>query len=91
MTPAPPNRPGCRQKADAQGADRIHDDFIRVAGYDRWAAANGIVVLYPPATATAPNPRACWDSWGYSGTAWRIREELQMRAVAGIIERLLDR
>jgi poly(3-hydroxybutyrate) depolymerase len=82
---------GCRQNADDQGAERIHDDFVRDAGYNRWAAANRIVVLYPQVTATAGNPRACWDFWGYSGDGWRTREGVQMRAVASIIERLLGR
>ncbi|MBB1499090.1 hypothetical protein [Paracoccus sp. MC1862] len=80
---------GCRQNADAQGEDRIHDDFVRDAGYNSWAAANQIVVLYPQATASAGNPRACWDFWGYSGEGWRTREGVQMRAVAAMIKRLL--
>ena len=81
---------GCRQNADAQGDDRIHDDFVRDAGYNRWAAANRIVLLYPQATASAGNPRACWDFWGYSGEGWRTREGVQMRAVAAMIKRLVD-
>ncbi len=82
---------GCRQHADAQGDDRIHDDFIRHAGYNRWAAANRIVVLYPQATEAAGNPRACWDFWGYSGEGWRTRDGVQMRAVGSMVERLIDR
>ena len=82
---------GCRQNADAQGEDRIHDDFVRDAGYNRWAAANRIVVLYPQATAAVGNPRACWDFWGYSGDGWRHRDGVQMQAIAAIIARLLDR
>ncbi|MFO7759663.1 MAG: PHB depolymerase family esterase [Roseovarius sp.] len=81
---------GCRQNVDAQGADRIHDDFVRDAGYNRWAAANGIVVLYPQATTAVGNPRACWDFWGYSGDGWKGRDGIQMKTVAAIIERLLD-
>jgi poly(3-hydroxybutyrate) depolymerase len=82
---------GCRQNADAQGANRIHDDFVRDAGYNRWAGANRIVVLYPQATEAAGNPRACWDFWGYSGTLWRTRDGVQMHAVRSMIERLLGR
>lgn len=82
---------GCRQNADAQGEDRIHDDFIRDAGYNRWAAANRIVVLYPQATVAAGNPRACWDFWGYSNEGYRSREGIQMRAVASMIEHLFGR
>ncbi|WP_299357846.1 PHB depolymerase family esterase [uncultured Paracoccus sp.] len=81
---------GCRQNADAQGEDRIHDDFVRDAGYNRWAAANRTVVLYPQATAAAGNPRACWDFWGYSGNGWRTREGVQMRAVAAMIKAMVD-
>jgi poly(3-hydroxybutyrate) depolymerase len=82
---------GCRQNADAQGNERIHDDFVRHAGYYRWAAANRIVVLYPQAIEAAGNTRACWDFWGYSGDGWRTREGVQMRAVGSMIERLLNR
>lgn len=82
---------GCRQNADAQADDRIHDDFVRDAGYNRWAAPNRIVVLYPQATAAAGNPRACLDFWGFSGDGWRTRDGVQMRAVAAMIERLLGR
>ena len=80
---------GCRQNVDARGADRAHDDFVRDAGYNRWAAANRIVVLYPQATASAPNPNGCWDFWGYSGSDYRTRRGPQMRAVKGMIDRLL--
>ena len=82
---------GCRQNADAQGDDRIHDDFVRDAGYNRWSGANRIVVLYPQATEAAGNPRACWDFWGYSGEGWRTRDGIQMHAVRSMVERLLDR
>jgi hypothetical protein len=82
---------GCRQNTDAQGDERVHDDFVRDAGYNRWAGANRIVVLYPQATEAAGNPRACWDFWGYSGDGWRTREGIQMRAVASMVERLIGR
>ena len=82
---------GCRQHADAQGDDRVHDDFIRDAGYNRWAGANRLVVLDPQATEAAGNPRACWDFWGYSGDAWRTRDGIKMHAAKSMVERLLDR
>ena len=63
---------------------------MRDAGYNRWAAANRIVVFYPQATETTGNP-ACWDFWGYSGEGWRTREGVQMRAVGSMIERLIER
>jgi len=80
---------GCRQNVDARGADRAHDDFVRDAGYNRWAAANRIVVLYPQATESALNPNRCWDFWGYTGLDYRTRSGPQMRAVKGMVDRLL--
>ena len=81
---------GCRQNVDAQGDERIHDDFIRDAGYNGWAAANRVIVLYPQTTETSVNPNACWDFWGYSGPEWRYRDAVQMRAVESMITHLLS-
>ena len=80
---------GCRQNVDAQGSGRIHDDFVRDAGYNRWAAGNRIVVLYPQMTESAVNPNACWDFWAYSGSEYRSRQGPQMRAVRAMVARLL--
>ena len=67
----------------------MHDDFVRDAGYNRWAATNAIVVLYPQATASAANPNRCWDFWGYTGADYRIQRGPQVRAVKGMVDRLL--
>jgi hypothetical protein len=62
---------GCLQYVDA-----IHDRFFRDAGYNAFADANHVVVLYPQATSwrrlTDPsgltaNPDGCWDWWGHAG------------------------
>ena len=84
---------GCEQYVD-----RIHELFFRDAGYNAWADANNIIVLYPQATAwnrlTDPigltaNPKGCWDWWGYSGDAYFTRDGKQMRAVREMIGRML--
>ena len=75
---------GCKQ-----GVDAIHDDFIRDAGYSRWAASNGIVVLYPQVAASTANPNGCWDFWGYSGTNYSTQNGPQMGAVKAMVDRLL--
>lgn len=80
---------GCRQNVDAQGTDRAHDDFVRDAGYNRWAAANRLVVLYPQTTESVLNPNRCWDFWGYSGIDYATRRGPQIHAVEGMINRLL--
>jgi hypothetical protein len=76
---------GCNQNVDS-----VYDDFIRDAGYDRWAASNRIVVLYPQTKASAGNPNRCWDFWGYSGSKYYTRNGPQMRAVKAMIDRLID-
>jgi poly(3-hydroxybutyrate) depolymerase len=75
---------GCKQDVVS-----VHDDFVRDAAYNRWAASNGIVVLYPQATASIPNPNACWDFWGYSGPGYYGQEGIQMRAVKAMVDRIL--
>jgi hypothetical protein len=77
---------GCKQNVES-----VHDDFIRDAGYNRWAASNRIVVLYPQVTASAVNPNGCWDFWGYSGQTYATREGPQVKAVKAIVDRLLRR
>lgn len=70
---------GCQQNADAVG-----DAFARDAGYNRWADAYRVVVLYPQTRASfAPlNPKACWDWWGYGGADYDTRKGVQMRWLA---------
>ena len=78
---------GCRQGAEALG-----DRFAREAGYNRWAAANRLIVLYPQAAARyaswAFNPRGCWDWWGYTGAGYATRDAPQMRSIFAMVERL---
>ncbi|MCZ7563229.1 MAG: PHB depolymerase family esterase [Burkholderiales bacterium] len=86
---------GCRQNAQMIG-----ERFVREGGYNRWADANRIVVLYPQTIARSGwgrrgwrwsfvvNPRGCWDWWGYTGSQYHTRDGLQMRAVRAMLERL---
>lgn len=59
---------GCNQNVES-----VYDDFIRDAGYNRGAASNNIVFLYPQTKASAANPNRCWDFWGYSGSNYYTR------------------
>ncbi len=85
---------GCRQ-----GAEAVGERFVREAGYNRWANANRIVVLYPQAVARwgwslagGPsfvfNPRGCWDWWGYTGAGYDTRMAPQLQAVRAMLKRL---
>jgi hypothetical protein len=75
---------GCKQTLDS-----IHDDFIRDAGYNRWAATNNIVVLYPQIMTSTNNPNGCWDWWGYAGEDYYGQQGKQMSAVRSMVDRLL--
>jgi hypothetical protein len=75
---------GCRQ-----GAEAVGERFVREAGYNRWADANHLIVLYPQAIARywwIYNPRGCWDWWGYTGAKYATKEGAQIRAVPCHIE-----
>ena len=77
---------GCRQDAASVG-----EKFVRDAGYNRWADANRLIVLYPQAIARywpVFNPRACWDWWGYTSADYATREGAQIRAVKAMLDRL---
>jgi len=84
---------GCQQYVG-----RIHDLFIRNAGYNGWADAHNVIVLYPQATQwlrladpsqLSGNPQGCWDWWGYSGDDYLEKDGKQMRAVRAMIGRML--
>jgi poly(3-hydroxybutyrate) depolymerase len=84
---------GCRQSAA-----QIEQRFVLDAGYNRWAASNRLIVLYPQATPRYGfgfgarnfvfNPKACWDWWGYTGLQYPTKAGPQVRAVRAMIERL---
>jgi poly(3-hydroxybutyrate) depolymerase len=72
---------GCKQNA----AD-IGQEFVRNAGYNRWADANNIVVLYPQTSQKATN--SCWDWWGYDDANYAKKSGPQMVAITAMIEHL---
>jgi poly(3-hydroxybutyrate) depolymerase len=84
---------GCRQ-----GAGEIGEQFVREAGYNRWADANRLIVLYPQAVARDGwsfgsgsflwNPRGCWDWWGYTGPLYHTKQGPQIRALKAMLETL---
>lgn len=84
---------GCLQNAEAVG-----DAFYSHAGYNEWAEANGIVVLYPQAAPVLkrvigmplewPNPQGCWDWWGFTGENYATKSGMQIGAINAMIDRL---
>jgi hypothetical protein len=78
---------GCRQ-----GIEFLGRRFAKETGYDRWADANRIVVLYPQAARSAfwpLNPRGCWDWWGYSGADYAARSGAQLSSVHALLAALV--
>jgi poly(3-hydroxybutyrate) depolymerase len=78
---------GCRQ-----GRAEVGERFAREAGYNRWAEANRIIVLYPQVVPRrAPyNPNGCWDWWGYTGPDYHTQKGAQIRAVKAMLDRLSE-
>lgn len=68
---------GCEQgQGFATAGGKVYGaQFVKGTGYNRWAEAGGIVVLYPQVKASSQgglfdpyrfNPKGCWDFWGYT-------------------------
>jgi hypothetical protein len=77
---------GCKQSQEAIG-----DVFYTQAGYNRWAATNRIIVLYPQTVASdlVPlNPYGCWDWFAYTDSQFPTRSGEQIVAVRKMIARL---
>jgi hypothetical protein len=80
---------GCRQ-----GSDFVGQRFARDAGYNPWADANRIVILYPQLAGSRIwpfNPKGCWDWWGYSGSGYATRKGAQLASVHRMLAALGSR
>lgn len=76
---------GCKQTLD-----HVQTTFIEKSGYNDWAEANRIVVLYPQAKRSAlpNNPNGCWDWWGYTGSNYHTKDGAQMKVVMKMVKAL---
>jgi predicted peptidase len=72
---------GCKQNVTDVG-----QEFVRSAGYNRWADTNNIVVLYPQTGKGATN--SCWDWWGYDDANYAKKSAPQMKAIVAMMDRL---
>jgi len=74
-----------------QDYDNIGDVYAAHAGFNEWAEANNIIVVYPYAEANAmlSNPNACWDWWGYTDANYAIQSGVQMQFAKKILNRLM--
>eukprot|EP00756_Hemistasia_phaeocysticola_P024191 Hpha_TRINITY_DN15933_c4_g8::TRINITY_DN15933_c4_g8_i1::g.72981::m.72981 len=77
---------GCLQNYGAVG-----DAYTAHSGYNKWADANDMIVLYPQtskSTFAPSNPNGCWDWWGYAGKDYDEKSGKQMAAVLKMIQRI---
>lgn len=88
---------GCRQivDADPEGKDLQKGgvpfglQMVLHAGYNEWADANNLIVVYPQAQKSAANPNGCFDWWGYLGggpDAYLTKDAPQMKAVRAMMK-----
>lgn len=79
---------GCKQDVGEIGRN-----FVDETGYNAWADANHLIVLYPQAKASSfwpTNPQACWDWWGYvdHDDSYVTKSGSQIKAIKAMIDAL---
>ena len=62
----------------AAGGAGFNFTYIADAGFNGWAEANGIVVLYPQKDDRV---ETCWDGYGWQGEDYATKSGVQMAAV----------
>ncbi len=80
------------------GGDSGWTHFVENAGYNEWADANDIVVLYPQARSQEfqgsiqhANPQGCWDLWGYTDANYHTRDGQHIKAVWKMVQALVPK
>jgi len=98
---------GCKQgysyvdfvngRADLANRATYGSRYVTSTGYNRWADANNLIVLYPQIEArddtVVQNPAGCWDWWGYSSLDrdapdYYSKDAIQIRAVHAMLARI---
>ncbi|WP_148219455.1 extracellular catalytic domain type 2 short-chain-length polyhydroxyalkanoate depolymerase [Azospirillum sp. B510] len=75
---------GCRQSAAEVG-----DAVTAGAGFNRWAANNNLIVLYPQLSPRrSADPIACWDWIGTTGADYATKGGAQIAAVHAMLTTL---
>jgi poly(3-hydroxybutyrate) depolymerase len=77
-----------------QSIEFIGDVFAAGAGYNEWAEANDLLVLYPQVASSkiAPsNPLGCWDWWGYTGESYATKSGPQIAVIKAMLDSLAGR
>ena len=74
----------------SQSQSEIGDAYYGNAGFNEWAEASGIVVLYPQTVRRMllGNPMGCWDWYGYTGQDYDLKGGKQINALMNLIVRV---
>ena len=69
----------------------VQDAIYVHTGYNNWAEANDILVLYPQTVAKMPeNWQGCWDWYGFLNKQFDTKEGVQIQAVNAMVAALRD-
>jgi len=80
---------GCLQTTSDVG-----DKYYAHGGFNEWAEANNIVVVYPQAVKSnfmPTNPNGCWDWWGYVNQNYAVKDGPQLQMVRNMMLSLIDK
>ena len=72
----------------AQNRATVGEAFVETTGFARWADTNALIVLFPQTAASAMNPQACWDWWGFTGSGYLTKDAPQISAVYRMLQQL---
>jgi hypothetical protein len=82
---------GCKQDAGGE----VKRAFVDRTGYNAWADANRLIVLYPQTISSwlPLNRDACWDWWGYVSynDNYVTKGGLQIKAIKAMLDALTSR
>ena len=80
-----------------------HTTLVTHAGFNRWAALNAAVILYPQLKnietscwssegcgvgESKQQSWGCWDSYGYGGPDYDLQDGAQIRALIAMVDHL---
>lgn len=70
----------------------IGNAYIKNSGFNEWAEANDIIILYPQTIKNymLGNPHGCWDWWGYTGYNFATKSGIQIILIKKLIEKISD-
>jgi len=67
----------------------IQLDFVIDSGYNRWAEANNMFILYPftiKSNLFPENPEGCWDWWGFDDSNYAVKAGDQITTIHNIVK-----